>query len=179
MGRSTSCWDSIVEKTLATFTALILSQGVNEKSKPSKLECHFANLLLLPPGNNNNNNDIISFNKSVQKRIHRLLSPPLIRELDPLHILSMARLLSHVDETETVVKNYIILPLSECNHLDITVWSKLLAVYISRKSGKTKQNDTKISDLQKCLLEASKDPNVTSFIQIVLINMSYYLSLSR
>ena len=179
-GTTLSCWDSIVEKSLAVFTALILSQGVSDTYKPSKLECHFANLLLLSSGNNDNNNDdITSFNKAVQKRIHQLLSPPLISELKPLHLLSIARLLSHIDETEMAVKNYIILPLGECSHLDITVWSKLLAVYVSGKSRKMKQNDTVITDIRKYLMETSQDPNITSFIQIVLINLSYYLSLSR
>jgi hypothetical protein len=162
-------WKSVVEKSLAVFTALVLQSGGTGTSQPTPLESDLAKLLT--------SSEVPALEEAVKLRIHELLSPPLVRQLEALHILSLARLLSHTIDIDLTVKKYMVEPLYFCSHLDLTPWSNFLAVFVSILESKKKKEYTFI--LQEILSNAVENTNqigTTHFLKILFANIEYFLS---
>ena len=141
----------VVDWALTSWTALLLSQGVdcftttssstltiNNSNDPiSKIEKEFATMLSNRShsiGKNNDPNPFLLFAMAVSNRINEILSYSHLKQMSGIHILSMARLLakfhSRDNAEEHIMTSIITCSLVKGGGMDcLDPLSRLLAIY--------------------------------------------------
>mmetsp|Transcript_13349 Transcript_13349/g.22781 ORF Transcript_13349/g.22781 Transcript_13349/m.22781 type:complete len:597 (+) Transcript_13349:184-1974(+) len=141
----------VVDWALTSWTALLLSQGVdcftatssstltisNSNDPISKIEKEFAIMLSNRShsiGKNNDPNPLLLFAMAVSNRINEILSHDHLKQMSGIHILSMARLLakfqSRDNAEEHIMTSIITCSLVKGGGMDcLDPLSRLLAIY--------------------------------------------------
>eukprot|EP00984_Skeletonema_dohrnii_P008154 scaffold2992_cov83-Skeletonema_dohrnii-CCMP3373.AAC.3 len=141
----------VVDWALTSWTALLLSQGVdcftatssstltisNSNEPISKIEKEFATMLSNRShsiGKNNDPNPFLLFAMAVSNRINEILSHDHLKQMSGIHVLSMARLLAKF-QSRDIAEEHIMTSIITCSLVKgggmdcLDPLSRLLAIY--------------------------------------------------